>query len=65
MTTQASPAAFAALDRCVYMRRATTECGLPGWALFDGDGELIIFSERRGDIWFFISSNFLSYRWLN
>lgn len=62
----AAPAeAFAALGRSVYIRKATTECGVPGWALFDDDGDLVLFSEDRNVIWFHITLNELTYRWLN
>jgi hypothetical protein len=56
---------FTGLDHCVYMRKATTECGVPVWALFDGDGDLVLFDEERNVIWFHIMLNDLTHRWLN
>jgi len=56
---------FSSLDRCRYMRRATTEDGTPGWALFDSAGELELFHENRNIIWFYITEHELKHVWLN
>ncbi|QIG76697.1 hypothetical protein EVC28_073 [Rhizobium phage RHph_I1_23] len=56
---------FSQLERCRYIRRATTEEGRPGWALFDSEGELELFSENRSVIWFYITEHELVHRWLN
>jgi hypothetical protein len=59
------PAPIAALDRCVYMRQATTEDGKPGFALLDADGDLEMFSENRSDVFFYIAKHELTFVLLN
>jgi len=65
MPAQTSEQDFSSLDHCVYMRRATADDDVNGWALFDADGEIILFSEKRNVIWFHIDTNHLTHRWLN
>jgi len=52
---------FGDLSRCRYLRRATTEDGLPCWAMFDSDGELELISENRSAIFFYIHEHELTF----
>lgn len=65
MNQQPSADRFAQLDQCVYMRKATTKDGRCGFALFDADGELEMFTENRSEVFFYAMQNDLTYVLLN
>lgn len=43
---------FKALDHQGYIRECTDMAGVPGWVLFDSDGEAILASPRKSDLFF-------------
>jgi hypothetical protein len=51
--------AFAPLENCCYVREATMN-GQLGWVLIDSEGECELFSEIRGDVFFYAAERELT-----